>query len=176
VLEDDAHPRDDHGVADEIPAASQRAVAGERAATSRRAVAGEGAAPGEPEDDPEFSPGPLSSAWILSSVVDRLLAMPALTADQVRQRGGDPGDPFLIRLEQRGGSQQWPEFQFAAGGGPLAVVRAINRLLGAAADPVGTADWWLSRNGWLDAQPSLLIGAVADDVLVQAARAIRSEV
>jgi hypothetical protein len=122
------------------------------------------------------------SDWIRGSVVDRLLSAPALTEDQVRQRGGDPGDPFLIRFDaagEGGGGERgwrWPEFQFAAEGGPLAVVRAINELLDAATDPVGTADWWLSRNGWLDAQPSLLIGAVADDVLVQAARAIRSEV
>jgi hypothetical protein len=58
------------------------------------------------------------------------------------------------------------------------VVRVINGMLGAGADPVGVADWWLSKNGWLDAQPSLLLGLGrdADDQLISAARAVASEV
>ena len=52
----------------------------------------------------------------------------------------------------------------------------MNQLLDAAADPLGAADWWLSSNGWLGEQPSLLIGQVPDDLLVRAARAIGSEV
>ena len=83
---------------------------------------------------------------------------PALSADEVRRHGADPADPGLIRLDRADGGQQWPAFQFAPGGGPLPVVRPINQLLDAAADPVGVADWWLSRNGWLDEQPSLLLG------------------
>lgn len=118
---------------------------------------------------------PRPSGWILRDVAERLLRAPALTENEVRRRGAAPADPGLIRLDRMDGGQQWPEFQFASGGGPLPVVRAVNRLLGAAADPIGTADWWLSRNGWLDDAPCRLIGRVPDDLLVQAARAVESE-
>jgi len=113
---------------------------------------------------------------IVREVTGRLLRAPALSADEVRERGGDPADPALIRLDRPDGGQQWPAFQFAPGGGPLAVVREVNQLLDAAGYPLGAADWWLSRNGWLGEPPSLLIGAVPDGYLVGAARAIRSEV
>ena len=113
---------------------------------------------------------------IVADVTGRLLRAPALSADEVRRRGGDPADPGLIRLDRADGGQQWPAFQFAPGGGPLAVVRQVNQLLDAARYPLGAADWWLSRNGWLGEPPSLLIGTVPDDQLVRAAQAIRSEV
>jgi hypothetical protein len=116
------------------------------------------------------------AAEIVRDVTSRLLRAPALSADEVRQRGGDPADPGLIRLDRADGGQQWPAFQFAPGGGPLAVVRRVNQLLDAAGYPLGAADWWLSRNGWLGEPPSLLIGTVPDDQLVRAAQAIRSEV
>src|SRR5580700_7245954 len=112
---------------------------------------------------------------LLRSVAERLLRAPALGEDQVAGRGGDPADPDLIRLDRPDGAAQWPAFQFAPGGGPWPVVREINQILDAARYPLGAADWWLSRNGWLDEVPSELIG-VADDRLVRAARAIRSEV
>jgi len=123
---------------------------------------------------PDADPGTTGS--VLADVVARLLRAPALTDDEVRRRGADPADPGLIRLDRPGGGGQWPEFQFAADGGPLPVVRAVNQLLHAASDPVGAADWWLSRNAWLDGQPSLLIGGVPDDYLVRAARAVGAEV
>jgi hypothetical protein len=113
---------------------------------------------------------------ILRSVAERLLRAPALTEDEVGRRGADPADPGLIRLDRADGGQQWPAFQFAPDGRPLPVVREVNKLLEAAAYPLGAADWWLSRNGWLGEQPCLLIGDVPDDHLIQAARAIRSEV
>ncbi len=113
---------------------------------------------------------------ILRDVADRLLRAPCLTEDEVRQRGADPADPDLIRLGRPDGGRQWPLFQFAPGEGPLPVVREVNQLLDAAKYPVGAADWWLSRNGWLGDQPSQLIGKVPDDHLIRAARAIRSEV
>jgi len=112
---------------------------------------------------------------LLRSVAERLLRAPALGEDQVTGRGGNPADPDLIRLDRPDGAAQWPAFQFAPGGGPWPVVREINQILDAARYPLGAADWWLSRNGWLDEVPSELIG-VADDRLVRAARAIRSEV
>lgn len=120
----------------------------------------------------EEHPGEL----VLRSVAGRLLRAPALTADEVRERGADPADPGLIRLDRADGGQQWPAFQFAPGAGPLPVVREVNQLLDAARYPLGAADWWLSRNGWLGDQPSQLIGKVPDDYLISAARAIRSEV
>jgi hypothetical protein len=113
---------------------------------------------------------------VLDFVLDRLLRAPALTEDEVRRRGADPADPDLIRLDRRDGGRQWPQFQFAPGGGPVAVVRVVNDLLDAAGDPVGAADWWLSRNAWLNGQPSELIGVVPDDHLVRAARALSAEV
>lgn len=54
------------------------------------------------------------SDLILRSVADRLLRAPALDADQVRQRGADPGDAGLIRLSRADGSQQWPAFPVRA--------------------------------------------------------------
>ena len=84
--------------------------------------------------------------------------------------------PGVIRLPRPDGGQQWPAFQFAPGNGPLPVVRAINTLLDSAADPIGVTDWWLSRNGWLDGPPSELLGHVPDDVLLDAARVVGSEV
>ena len=49
-------------------------------------------------------------------------------------------------------------------------------MLHAARDPIGVADWWLSRNSWLDGRPSELLGRVPDGDLLGAARAIHSEV
>jgi hypothetical protein len=94
----------------------------------------------------------------------RLLEAPARTigADQ----------PGLIHLERHDGGGQWPDFQFGADGGPLPVVITINRILDVGDDPWGAADWWLGRNAWLEGVPALLLGTVADDVLVSAARAV----
>jgi hypothetical protein len=124
-----------------------------------------------PPEDGAGTGGP-----VLAAVLDRLLRAPALTEDDVRQRGANPADPQLIRLDRRDGGRQWPEFQFAPDDGPMPVVRIVNGLLDAAGDPVGAADWWLSRNAWLNGQPSLLIGVVSDDYLVRAARALSAEV
>jgi hypothetical protein len=129
----------------------------------------------DPGDDDPGDEEPPTAAEILRTVTGRLLAAPALTEEEVREHGADPGDPSLIRLERPDGGRQWPIFQFTAGNGPLPVVRTINNLLGAAADPLGVADWWLSRNGWLDGKPSLLLGRVSDDRLVSAARAVGSD-
>jgi hypothetical protein len=104
-------------------------------------------------------------------VADRLLAAPALTGEQVRDGGADPGEPGLIRLDRPDGRQQIPAFQFSQAGKPIAVVLTINRLLDADDDPFGVADWWLGRNAWLDAVPADLIGQVDDGLLVRAARA-----
>lgn len=126
------------------------------------------AAPGQPPRD-EF-PSHAAITVILLAVRQRLLSAPALTEEQVRQRGADPDDQRLIALRGLGGQWQWPVFQFGPGG-PPPVVLAVNEVLGAAADPVAAADWWLSRNGWLDNRPSELIGTVPDERLLSAARA-----
>lgn len=144
------------------------AILRQRRGTGGTAVAGAGPASGPP-----------AASEILRAVTVRLLAVPAYTKEEVRAHGADPEDPDLIRLRRPDGAGQWPAFQFAPGrAGPRPVVRVINGLLGAAADPVGAADWWLSRNGWLDAQPSLLLGRGrdTDDQLISAARAVGSEV
>lgn len=118
----------------------------------------------------------VDAADILRIVTARLLAAPALIEQEVRRHGCDPEDPDLIRLDRPDGRRQWPEFQFAPGNGPVPVVREINGLLGADTDPIGVADWWLSRNGWLNDSPSLLIGQVPDEQLMSAARAVGLEV
>jgi hypothetical protein len=128
----------------------------------------EAALAGAAEPDAESRPGEA----ILRRVADRVLQASALTADQVRERGGDPDDPGLIRLERADGRPQWPAFQFGPDGGPRPVIRAVNDLLGASADPFAAADWWLSRNSWLGDRPSVLIGRVPDHYLVRAARAV----
>lgn len=125
---------------------------------------------------PAQEPSALSAADILSAVTARLLAAPALTEEEVRQRGADPLDHGLIRLDRPDGSQQWPAFQFARDSGPISVVRSVNIMLHAARDPVGVADWWLSQNGRLNGQPSQLLGQVPDEDLIGAARAVGSEV
>ena len=123
------------------------------------------------EPEAESRPGQA----ILRRVADRVLQAAALTADQVRERGGDPDDPGLIRLERADGRPQWPAFQFDPHDGPRPVIREVNDLLDASADPFAAADWWLSRNSWLGDRPSVLIGRVPDDYLVRAARAVSSE-
>jgi len=123
--------------------------------------------------------GPPAVSEILRAVTARLLAAPAYSAGEVRAHDVELDDPALIQLPRPDGGVQWPAFQFAPGrAGLLPVVRVINGMLGAAADPVGVADWWLSRNGWLGAQPSLLLGRDrdSDDQLISAARAVGSAV
>jgi hypothetical protein len=112
---------------------------------------------------------------IVRGVAARVLRAPALTQVEVRQRGADPDDPGLIRLSRPDGGQQWPAFQFGPAG-PRPVIRAVNDLLDAAADPLAAADWWLSDNSWLGAPPSALLGRVPDDDLVRAAAVVGSEV
>jgi hypothetical protein len=104
-----------------------------------------------------------ASAW--------LLAADSCTEDEVRGRGHDPDDPDLIRLQRPDGSSQWPAFQFAY----PELVRSINRVLDAADDPWGAADWWLGENTWLSGAPATLIGHVADQELTQAALDERAE-
>ncbi len=107
------------------------------------------------------------TAWPLSAA--------ALTEDEVRERGHDPGDPDLIRLDRADGTAQWPAFQFGTDGAPLAIVRKINRILAADEDPFGAADWWLGENAWLQAVPARSIGRVSEVSLIEAAHAAETE-
>jgi hypothetical protein len=122
------------------------------------------------------TPGPGAPPESVRREAERsLLAFPALDAGQVRRLGADPRDPVLIRLETPGGGARLPAFQFGRDGRPLPVVAAINRLLDAEDDPWGVADWWLGPNAWIDAVPAEVLGRVADQVLIGAARAVVEE-
>lgn len=105
-----------------------------------------------------------AEAWLLSA--------PALAEEEVRRRGVDPHDPGLIRLSPPSANVRLPAFQFDPNGHPYAVVMRINRMLDAAGDPWGVADWWLGPNAWIDAVPAESIGRINDGVLIAAARAV----
>ena len=125
--------------------------------------------------DPQADRPDITPEEILEEAQQRLLAAPCFSAEEVRGRGHDPVDPQLIRLERKDGGVQFPAFQFDSLGRPVALVLAINRLLDAAHDPWGVADWWLGRNAWLDAAPADLLGRVDDGVLIAAAKAVLVE-
>lgn len=100
----------------------------------------------------------------------RLLAAPMVAWADVRVPPADRD--ALVRLRSRDGADGAPAFQFDAAGNPVPVVLEINRLLDAAGDPWGVADWWLCGNAWLDGgMPAELLGDVPDADLLAAARA-----
>lgn len=143
----------------------------------RRAIAAK-----ESRQDPDAAEAELGAAIVgldlqvtLQQVRDRLLAVPAYSAEELRALGGHPGAEGLIRLRDGDGNLRLPAFQFDPGGAPLPVVVAVNQLLHAGSDPWGVADWWLGRNARLSGVPSHLLGIVPDDDLVSAARALRWE-
>ena len=106
------------------------------------------------------------------AVQARLLELPALSREEVRDRGVDPDDGGLIRLTRPDQEVQVPAFQLAASGGLWPVVREVNELLDAAADPWGVACWWVDRHARLDAAPVELLGRDQDRLLLQAATAV----
>jgi hypothetical protein len=107
---------------------------------------------------------------ILRDAAARLLAAPAWSAAELRGRGGNPDQAHLISLD---GPDGWrlPVFQFDSRAQPIPVVLDINALLDASADPWGAADWWIGLNAWLGRTPAESLGRVADQVLLDAARA-----
>ncbi|MCK9925945.1 hypothetical protein MXD62_02005 [Frankia sp. Mgl5] len=132
-----------------------------------------------PGPAPEVGPGPgaadrfgsLGEDLELVNAVRRdLLAAPARTAGELRETGGDPDAPGLIRLRRAGGMIQLPAFQFDERLRPRPVVVTVNRLLEAEADPWGVASWWLDRNSWLGGAPADLVGRVPDGDIIAAAR------
>ncbi|MBN0043747.1 DUF3168 domain-containing protein [Streptomyces actuosus] len=110
------------------------------------------------------------------SPYERLLAAPSLSADDLRENFGvEATAPELIRLRRRDGTEGLPAFQFDGDGRPRDVVVAVNRMLGAAEDPWGVADWWLGPNPWLAAAPASLLGAGLDGQLLAAAGVVGEE-
>ncbi|MDT0445431.1 hypothetical protein [Streptomyces johnsoniae] len=108
---------------------------------------------------------------VLGPVRDRLLAAAAVTADELRRRGGDPAAPGLLRLPGPGGEPRWPAFQFAADGTPWPEVVEVNEVLDAVRDPWGVADWWFSPNAWLaGAVPAHVVGTGSPGLLPATAR------
>ncbi|MBW5484889.1 hypothetical protein GPJ59_24135, partial [Streptomyces bambusae] len=107
---------------------------------------------------------------VLGEVRDRLLAAPAVGDAEALEGGCDPYEPGLIRLRGTGGFVRLPVFQFAPDGGPRAVVREVNLLLGADRDPWGAADWWLSTDPGLGRVPAGLLGGPDEGRLLPAAR------
>jgi hypothetical protein len=112
---------------------------------------------------------------VLGPVRERLLAAPALDADTVLRRGGDPYAPDLIRLTGTGGRARLPRFQFSEDALPWLVVLEVNALLAADRDPWGAADWWLSGNAWLGTRPVDLLGTGRDSQLADVARFLMEE-
>lgn len=124
--------------------------------------------------DPVSAP---DTAQIIAGVRRRLLAAPSFSDRAVRARcAQDAPPPELIRLDDPVLGARYPAFQFEGGaggtGGPIDVVRQVNRLLLADVDPWGAADWWLSGNAWLGGPPASLIGELPDEALSGAARAL----
>ncbi|MFF8815439.1 hypothetical protein [Streptomyces pactum] len=119
----------------------------------------------------------------LGPVRRRLLAAPALSAAEVADGGGGAraagaggavrGAPRgLIALTNDAGRTVFPAFQFAAGATPWPVVREVNTVLEAGADPWGAADWWLSPHTWWGVPPAGLPGQGRDAELLAAARSL----
>ncbi|MFG2784418.1 DUF3168 domain-containing protein [Streptomyces prunicolor] len=121
-------------------------------------------------------PAPVGNTEAQPSPYERLLAAPALTEDDLRDNFGvEATAPELIRLRRRDGTERLPAFQFDGTGRPREVVVAVNRMLGAAEDPWGVADWWLGPNPWLAATPAALLGKGLDGQLLAAASVVGEE-
>lgn len=118
--------------------------------------------PGEPAPLDEFD----------REVRRRLLELPALSPDELRDRAVDPDDPRLIRLTHPDGETQLPAFQFTDDGAPWPVVQAVNERLDAVADPWGVLCWWVDPHAGLDVAPANLLGQGQDTLLLRAATAL----
>ncbi|MFJ9892760.1 DUF3168 domain-containing protein [Streptomyces sp. NPDC091280] len=132
---------------------------------------------GDPSTGPHATgPTPPDDARAQPSPYERLLAAPALSEDDLRENFGvETTAPELIRLRHHDGTEGLPAFQFDGSGRPRDVVVAVNRMLGAAEDPWGVADWWLGPNPWLAAPPATLLGRGLDGQLLAAASVVGEE-
>jgi hypothetical protein len=101
-------------------------------------------------DPAEGQPLPGYGSYV--AVIGRLIGLPALSPEEVRQAGTDPQLPELIRL-QDGAAIRLPCFQFDRSGTARPIVLEVNRILGAAQDPWGVAGWWTDLHAWLERAP-----------------------
>jgi hypothetical protein len=120
------------------------------------------------------APGPVLDEFD-REVRARLLALPALSPDELRERGVDPAGTGLIRLVRQDLEVQLPAFQFSGAGRPWPVVLEVNGLLNATADPWGVMCWWVDPHAGLDLAPVDLLGQGRDRLLVRAAAAVGDE-
>jgi hypothetical protein len=104
-------------------------------------------------------------------VQGRLLSVPWVSPDELRRRGVDPDGDGLIRLSGPERGVQLPAFQFSSGTGqPWPAAEAVNRLLGAAADPWGVTCWWVDPHAGLGGDPPAdLLGRDQDEALFRMA-------
>jgi hypothetical protein len=125
-------------------------------------------------------PGPagrVADSWDVfdREVRTRLLALPAFIPGQLRGLGTDPDMAGLIRLAGQDQEIRLPAFQFTPTGRPWPVVLQVNDLLEAGRDPWGATCWWVDPHAGLLAAPADLLGSDRDDLLVEAASAVREE-
>jgi len=116
--------------------------------------------------NPEAPADPENPAQAWAGARRRLLAAPALSAEELARRGGAPDLPGLIRLDADDGTVRLPSFQFDRAGDPVAVVLRVNEILDAEDDPWGVADWWLCPHAWLGAAPVDVLAVSPAAVLV----------
>jgi dihydroorotate dehydrogenase (NAD+) catalytic subunit len=115
-------------------------------------------------------PGPRADIVGLETIQDeaeaRLLAAPAISVEEIRASGRDPGAENLIGLRRGDGRVQIPAFQLDGLGRTRDVVRRINVMLDAVDDPWGVTEWWLAKHAMLGRAPAELLGTGVDDLLV----------
>ncbi|MCH0565770.1 DUF3168 domain-containing protein [Streptomyces sp. MUM 136J] len=156
--------------------AVERRFAGAASPLPHELLASFASSGGRPEGIRGTGRAPESGEEAQPSPYERLLAVPALSPDDLRENFGvEVTAPELIRLRRGDGSEGLPAFQFDREGRPRDVVVAVNRMLGAAEDPWGVADWWLGPNPWLATAPALLLGAGLDGQLLAAASVVGEE-
>ena len=68
-----------------------------------------------------------------------------------------------------------PTFQLPSEEGTRRIVRDVNTVLQAWADPLGAASWWLSDNGWLGTLPAALLGTSREGEIALAADQLLSD-
>ena len=125
---------------------------------------GEEAPTGPAGDSPQL----FGYAWSQQASADRASIIRAaaqarlLAADNRSDQPLESSAAGVIALPSPEGLV-YPAFQFDEHDRLLPIAAEINELLGAAEDPWGVADWWLSEDASLGARPVDLIGGVRAD-------------
>ena len=103
----------------------------------------------------------------LYSYLHQFLAEPEPLAGAIRENA-------LLCVEGLDGSPMYPEFQFDSDGNLNLIVKEVNEVLMAGADPWAALDWWASANAWLPGGPipMSLVHTDAQEILPQVARAL----